>query len=77
MIQWIIDNHKNNWHLMLFPTLWAYRTLFKTTMGFMLFHLIHYIEIFLPIKCEIHTFHSAIERLPDTFSLEKWMLSLE
>ena len=34
MIKRIIGIHKLNWHSMLFPALWAYRTSVKTSTGF-------------------------------------------
>jgi len=37
MFQRTIGKHKKDWHLMLFSTLWTYRTLAKTTTGFIPF----------------------------------------
>jgi len=65
MLQRIVNKHKTNWHHMLFPALWAYRTSVKTATGFTPFHLVHGIEEVLPIECEIPSLHLAIELLPD------------
>lgn len=53
MIKWIVSIHKRNWHLMLFPALWAYRTSTKTSTGFTPFQLVYSMEAILPIECEI------------------------
>jgi hypothetical protein len=62
---------------MLFCALWAYRTEVKTTMGFMPFHLVHGVEVTLPIECEIPTLRNAIELLLDTAPMEQRLLNLE
>ena len=41
------------------------------------FHLVHGVESVLPIECQIPALHITIELLPDTFPLEKRLLSLE
>ena len=34
MLRRMVGDHKSNWHLTLFSTLWAYRTSVRTTTGF-------------------------------------------
>ena len=51
ILQRTVDRHKSNWHHMLFPALWAYRTSTKTATSFTPFHLVHGVESVLPIKC--------------------------
>lgn len=71
MLQQTVDKHKSNWHHMLFPALWAYRTSVKTATGFSPFHLVHGIEAVLPIECEIPPLHVAVELLPNTSPFEQ------
>jgi hypothetical protein len=77
MLQRTVDKHKTNWHHMIFPSLWAYRTTVKTTTCFTPFHLVHDIESILPIECEIPTLRTTIELFPNTPPLEKRLLALE
>ena len=53
ILQWTIEQSKTNWHIMLYPTLWAYRTTVKTAMGFSPYQLVHGVESVFPIECEI------------------------
>jgi hypothetical protein len=76
MLQRIINKHKINWHHMLFPALWDYRTVVKIAIGFTLFHLVH-IEATLPIECEIPMLCTSINILPDTSPMEQCLLTLE
>ena len=62
---------------MLYPTLWAYRTNVKTTMGFSPFQLIHGVEAVTPIECEILSLKIAIHVLPTTTELEERLVHLE
>jgi len=71
MLQRMVNKHKTNWHLMLFPALWAYHTSIKTATGFTPFHLVFGEEAVLPIECEIHSLHLVVELLPDTQPLEQ------
>jgi transposase InsO family protein len=64
MLQWMVGKHKSNWHLMLFSTLWAYRTSAKTATGFTPFQLVYGLEAVLPIECEIPSLKLAIETSP-------------
>eukprot|EP00253_Pinus_taeda_P007115 PITA_07115 len=76
MIQRIIGIHRSNWHNMLFSTLWAYRTLVKTSTRFTPFQLVYGLEAVLPIECEIPSLRMAIELLPATSEEEKRLLYL-
>ena len=49
----MVGEHKSNWHLTLFSTLWAYGTYVKTTTGFIHFQLVYRLEVDLRIECEI------------------------
>ena len=73
----MVNKHKTNWHLNLFPSLWAYRTSIKTTTEFAPFHLVFGEEAVLLIECEIPSLHLAVELLPDTKPLEKIRIMLE
>ena len=72
-----INAARSNWHIMLYPSLWAYRTNVKTAMGFLSFQLIHGVEIVTPIECEISSLRIVIHVLPDTTELEEHLLHLE
>ena len=67
----MMNKHKKNWHLMLFPALWAYRTSIKTSTSFTPFHLVFGEEAVLPIECEITSLQLAVELPPDTQPLEQ------
>ena len=62
---------------MLFSTLWDYCTSTKTATSFTPFHLVHGIELVLPIECQIPSLCLTIELLPDTSPLEEWLLQLK
>ena len=62
---------------MLYPTLWAYRTVVKTTTGFSPYQLIHGVESVLPVEYEIPSLKLSIELLPDTSPLEERLVHLE
>ena len=53
MLRRMVGDHKSNWHHILFSSLWAYRTLVKTTIGFTPFQLVYGLEVVLPIQCQI------------------------
>jgi len=65
MLQRTVNQHHTNWHLMLFPTLLAYRTSVKNATGFTPFQLVHGVEFVLPIECEIPLLKLEIEIFPD------------
>jgi transposase InsO family protein len=50
MLQHMVDKHKTNWHHMVFPDLWAYGTVVKTTTNFIPFHLVHGLEYILLVE---------------------------
>eukprot|EP00253_Pinus_taeda_P010392 PITA_10392 len=77
MLQRIVGMHKSNWHLMLFSTLWAYRTSMKDATGFTPFQLVYGLEATLPIECDIPSLKIAIELLPNTTPVEEHLLYLE
>jgi hypothetical protein len=62
---------------MLFPALWAYRTLVKTATGFTPFQLVHGVKAILPIECEIPSLKLAIELLPETTPEEERLVHLK
>ena len=62
---------------MLYPILWAYRTVVNTATDFSPYQLIHGVESVLPVECEIPSLKLAIEILPDTFTLEEHLVHLE
>ena len=72
-----IDAAHSNWHIMLYPALWAYRTNVKTAMGFSPFQLIHGVEAVTPIECEIPSLKIVIHVLPDMTELEEHLVHLE
>eukprot|EP00253_Pinus_taeda_P021411 PITA_21411 len=77
MLQRTVGMHKSNWHLMLFSSLWAYRTSVKDATGFTPFQLVYGLEATLPIECEIPSLKLAIELLPETTPTEERLLYLE
>ena len=62
---------------MLYPSLWAYRTIVKTSTGFSPYHLVHGVELVLSVECEIPSLKLALELLPDTSPLEERLVHLE
>eukprot|EP00253_Pinus_taeda_P033308 PITA_33308 len=77
ILQRTIGMHKSNWHLMLFSTLWAYRTSTKDATGFTLFQLVYGMEATLPIECEIPSLKLVIKLLSNTTLVEECLLYLE
>jgi hypothetical protein len=77
ILQRTINSAKSNWHLMLYSTLWAYRTSVKTATGFSPFQLVYGLEAVLPIECQIPSLKLAVQLLPDTSPLEERLLYLE
>jgi transposase InsO family protein len=71
ILQRTINSAKSNWHLMLYSTLWAYRTSVKTATSFSPFQLVYGLEAVLPIECQIPSLKLAVQLLPDTSPLEE------
>ena len=65
-----ITQSKNNWHIMLYPALWAYRTVVKIATGFSPYQLVHGVDSVLPVECEVHSLKLSMELLPETYALE-------
>ena len=62
---------------MLYPALWAYRTNVNIATGFSPFQLVHGVEAFTSIECEIPSLKIAIHVLPNTTYLEERLVHLE
>ena len=77
ILQRTIAQSKMNWHIMLYPTLWAYQTAVNTATGFSPYKLVHGGESILPVECEIPSLKLAVELLPDTSPLEEHLVHLE
>ena len=73
----MVNNHKTNWHHMVFSTLWAYYITVRSSTGFTPFQLVYGVEFILPIECDIPTLHSTIKLLFGTTPLEKMLVYLE
>ena len=72
-----MDKNKSNWHIMLFPALWAYRTLVETTTGFTPFQLVYGLEAIFLIECEIPSLKLAVQLLLEASTLEERLVELE
>lgn len=77
MLQRTVSKYHTNWHLMLFPALWAYRMSVKNATGFTPFQLVHGVESILPIECETPSLKIAIELFPNMTLIEEHLLFLE
>ena len=77
ILQQTIAQSKTNWHIMLSPSLWDYRTIFKTATSFSPYQLVHGVESILPVECEIPYLKVAVEISLDTFALEEHLVHLE
>jgi hypothetical protein len=77
ILQQTINLTKSNWHLILYSTLWAYRTSVKIATDFSPFQLIYRLEVVLPIECQIPSLKLEVQLLPDTSPLEEWLVYLE
>ena len=77
ILQRTIDKNRSNWHLMLYPTLWAYQTSVKTTTGYTPFQIVYGLESIFPIECEIPSLKMVVELLPETSNLKEPLLHLE
>jgi hypothetical protein len=72
-----VSQRKYDWHLMLYPTLWAYQTSIKTSIDFSPFQLVHSVESILSIECEIPSLRLVVKLLPNTSDLEECLVHLE
>ena len=77
ILQQTITQSKTNWHIMLYPALWAYRTVVKTTTSFSPYQLVHGVDSVSLVECEIPSLKLAIELLLDTSPLEEYLVHLE
>ena len=77
MIQHMVNNHKTNWHHMIFSALWVYHTTVKTSTSFTPFHLVYRVESVIPVECEIPNLHATIKLFDDTQPLEHRLVQLE
>ena len=59
----MVNKKKTNWNMMLFSSLWAYRTSAKTTTDFTPFQLVYGEEVVFPIECDIPSLKLDIELL--------------
>ena len=51
MLHRMVGDHKSNWHIAIFSSLWAYRTSVKIAIGFTSFQLVYGLEAVLSIQC--------------------------
>ena len=72
-----INASRSNWHIMFYPALWAHQTIFKTTIGFSPFQLIHGVEAVTLVECGIPSLNIVIHVLPDNSNTEEHLLHLE
>ena len=77
ILQQTITQSKMNWHIMLYPYLWAYRSMVKTTTSFSPYHLVHGVESIWPVECKIPSLKLAIEILLDTSTLEEHLVHVD
>ena len=71
-----INAARSNWHIMMYPTLWAYQTNVKISTRLSPFQLVHGVEAVTSVECEIPSLKIAIHVLPDTNELEECLLHL-
>ena len=77
MLQRMVNKNRTDWHIMIYPALWAYQTSVKTTTGFTPFQLVYGLEAVLPIECEIPSLKLAVQLLPHTSFIEEHLIYLE
>jgi hypothetical protein len=77
MLQKTVSRSNSNWHIMLYPALWAYQTSIITSTNFSPFQLVHGVESILPVECEIPSLKLEVELLLDTSDLERHLVHLE
>jgi hypothetical protein len=76
-LQKTASERKSDWHIMLYPTLWAHQTSIKTSTDFSPFHLVNGVKFILPIECKIPSLILAVALLPKTFDLKQHLVHLE
>ena len=59
-----INASRSNWHIILYPGLWAHQTNVKTATGFSPFQLVHGVESVTLMGCEIPSLNIEIHVLP-------------
>ena len=64
----MVGEHKSNWNLTLFSTLWAYRTSMKIAIDFMIFQLVYGMESVLPIECKMTPLKLVVYIIPNTLN---------
>ena len=62
---------------MLYPALWAYRTVVNIATGFSPYQIVHGVESVLSVECDIPSLKLAIQLLLDTSPLEEHLVHLE
>jgi hypothetical protein len=72
-----VRKRKYDWHLMLYPSLWAYRTSVENSIGVSPFQLVHGMEFTLPIECKIPSLRLVVKLLLDTSDLEEILVHLK
>ena len=77
ILQWTIAQIKTNWNILLYPALWAYRTVIKTAAGLSPYQLVHRVESVLSVEFKIPSLKLVVELLPDTSALEEHLVHLE
>jgi hypothetical protein len=73
----MINLSRSNWQLILYSTLWAYRTSVKIVAGFSPFQLIYGLEAVFPIEFQIPSLKLVVQLFPDTSLHEEHLLYLE
>ena len=76
MLQRMIGVHKRSWNLILYSTLWAYRTSVRNATRFTPFQLVYGLEAILPVQCEISSLKLVVDLLPETSEEEARLLEL-
>ena len=76
MLQRMIGVDKRSWHLILYSTLWAYRTLVRNATRFTPLQLVYGLEAILPVQCEISSVKLTIDLLLGTLEEEARFLEL-
>jgi hypothetical protein len=77
ILQKTVSRSNFDWHIMLYPALWAYQTSVKTATDFSPFQLVHDVESILLVECKISSLKLAVELLLDTSDLEQRLVHLE